>query len=57
METTNTDGATQMKKEIGEGLNGSGHTVWMVYSMRGNLCIHIEYFDTLAEANSWIRWA
>ena len=45
-------------KELREGINGSGHTMWMVVSVDadGNWK-HIEYFDSKAEALCWLQYA
>ena len=47
-----------IRKELKEGINGSGHKVWVVFSINTetNSCIHNEYFDTEAEAKNWIKY-
>ena len=44
---------TTENREIVEGLNGRGRRVWVV---QGPNCEH-EVFDSLAEAESWLRYA
>jgi len=62
MEDTNTtqtrdnEMKDESRMELFEGLNGSGHKVWLVFTMRGNACKHIERFDTEAEARHWMKW-
>ncbi len=51
------------RSEIKEGVNGSGRTIWIVftclYNDRGEVfrVLGMERFETLAEAESWLKWA
>ena len=60
-ETTTTKGDTMNTTEIAEGINGSGNTVWIVCTVRqeatGRQNHWMEYFDTKAEAENWVKWA
>ena len=50
---------TKTHKELVEGLSGNGSTVYMVVTVineTGNW-LHIERFDTKAEALNWMKWA
>lgn len=42
---------------ITEGVNGSGKTVYMVITDIDGRWVHTERFSTLAEAQSWLKWA
>lgn len=46
-------------KELKEGVNGSGNTVFLVFTIRDSdgACLHVEYFNSKAEAENWIKWA
>jgi hypothetical protein len=46
-------------KELHEGVNGKGGTVYMVVTVNSTTgaWLHIERFDTKAEAEAWIKWA
>ena len=45
-------------KKIYESLNGSGHKTWTVATEdEQGRWLHTERFDTLAEAEHWIKWA
>ncbi len=45
-------------REIREGVNGSGKTVWLVNTFNADgKCIWIEYFTSRAEAERWVEFA
>jgi hypothetical protein len=41
--------------ELLEGTNGSGETIYMVFTMKDDRCIWIERFNTKAEAIAWMN--
>ena len=58
--TTQTKGKTMTneKKELHEGVSGSGHTSYLVVTVRSNgSWKHTETFDNKAEALNWMRWS
>ena len=55
--TTTQTGSETMAREILEGLNGSGAKTWNVFTLKGSKMVGIETFDTLAEAEHWVKWA
>jgi len=48
-------------REINQGLNGSGHARWLVFSTwtdrTGRQRSNIETFETLEAAQNWVEWA
>ena len=50
---------SETKKELHEGVNGSGNTTWMVVtvSQATGQWDHIEHFSNKAEAENWMTWA
>ena len=49
---------SQPVREIREGVDGSGKTIWLVNTFNSaGQCIWIEYFRNRAEAECWMKWA
>jgi hypothetical protein len=47
-----------MKKEIHQGTNGSGETIWHVVTInQSGDWRHMETFKSKAEAECWMKWA
>ena len=44
-------------KEILEGVNGKGHTIYCVFVKQPNGREFIHRFETKAEAEHWVKWA
>ena len=48
---------TKNTKDLCEGINGSGETVWTVFVMQGKRVLGMHRFDNQAEALCWMKWA
>jgi len=57
-EATNKETEMKSERHIEDGINGRGDKVWFVVTEIGNGRQHCTAaFDTLAEAENWIKWA
>ena len=46
------------RKELHEGIAGNGSKIWLVVTVDDSgAWVWIDRFDTLAEAQNWIKWA
>lgn len=58
-----TQARIKKRKELHEGVGGSGDTTYMVVTVETDIVTkidrwsHIEYFKDKAEAKCWLRWA
>lgn len=54
---TNTNTNTDNARTLEQGINGSGHTVWIVVTWKNGGWHHAERFTCKGEALNWMRWA
>ena len=44
-------------KELHEGINGSGNTIWIVATVKDGIWMWQERFMNKKEAECWLKWA
>lgn len=50
--------ARKARKEINEGIDGSGRAVWLVLTYNdADRCVGMERFHNPKEAQAWLKWA